>query len=190
MEATPLLGQGQVLHSCLLLRVLVSTLTGAAGRVQALSERDRGGHRAGSTWPWEPCRTLQATPPSRSQLALVSSLEKVSTPESSREPVGCGKPLMEADVYKQQPGSWSRGPRDPEACPGGDGSRTPAQVWTLLGKRRRLVPGWDGAPSGPSAGCRAPLLCQLFSTSREGTNLWLGSQHPWLLAHALQERAM
>lgn len=77
---------------------------GAAGRVQALSEQDPGVHRAGSTWPWEPRQSLQATPPSRSQLALVSSLEQVLTPESSRELVGCRKPLIEADMYKQQPG--------------------------------------------------------------------------------------
>lgn len=97
---------------------------------------------------------------------------------------------MEADIYKQQPGSWSRGPWDPEACPGGDRSRTAAQVWTLLGKRRQLVPGWDRALSGPSAGCRAPLLRRLFTMSREGTTPWLGSQHPWVLAQALQKRAM
>lgn len=89
-------------------------------------------------------------------------------PESSRELVGCRKPSMEADVYKQQLG-W--------LVMESIGSRSSSrmrliqkahQVWTLLGKKQQLVPQWEEelAPLlGVGAGAR-DCHTVLVSTSR------------------------
>lgn len=73
---------------------------------------------------------------------------------------------MEADIYKQQPGSWSRGPWDPEACPGGDWSRTAAQVWTLLGSGGSWCQGGTAPFLAPLLGA-GPLYCAGYLRRQE-----------------------
>lgn len=84
LAPTQLLEPGHVLHSCLP-GSWSDAPEDAAGRAQAFSGLGREVQGVGSTWPWEPGRSLQATPPFGGQLALVSSLGKVwlrKVPES------------------------------------------------------------------------------------------------------------
>lgn len=72
---------------------------------------------------------------------------------------------------------------DPESPPGLDSAGEEAAAGATVGR---------GA--GPSIGCggRGQRLphCASFNIKVQGTDLWLGRQHPWALAHALQEHAM
>lgn len=118
---------------------------------------------------------------------------KSLAPESSRELVGRRKPSMEADVYKQQLG-W--------LVMESIGSRSSSRMRLVQKAHLDLDSAGEeaaagatvGRGAGPSTRCggRGQRLphCASFNIKVQGTDLWLGSQHPWALAHALQEHAM